>query len=136
MGPSPALHYGLGILLEKAGRKDEALQQLEAARAGAAPEVLKEIDTHRGYVFASQRRFNEARDAFKHALEAEASGAAAPELNAAMARVCIELHDYQAALPYLERAHTPQNALEILRLTALAQVQRVTWMRAPLCTRN
>jgi len=121
MEPSAARQLSLGNLLEKAGHQEQALQAFDAATTdGAGSEVSSQAWARAGYIYAAQRRPDQARAAFGKALGLHSAD---PELNAAMARVCIELKDFAGALPWLERAQASQSSPELMKLTALAQAQ-------------
>lgn len=71
-----ALTEKLAIVLYQAGRKDEALRELEAAREQARRELLpesKNVFLRLGMLYSEQRRKSEARDALNEFLRQTAS---------------------------------------------------------------
>ncbi len=93
----------LGIRLAKAGRHDEAIVELQKARAEPRrkAEVLKWI----GRCFHSKKNLRMARRHYEQALEAvaEADEQAIKEVHYLLGRVCEDLGDRSAAIEHYEK---------------------------------
>jgi len=100
----PRVPHALGILLQDAGRLDEAAEAYRQAvrlreAAGAPPDVAGLV--HLGEIARLQGRTAEAESALAKALAADPSCAAAQAL---LAQMALDRRDFAAAVPRLEAA--------------------------------
>ena len=113
-----ANYLKLATLYEKTGAPDEALAALNAAlRLEPSSELLLDVYQREGYLYAVQKNHEKARAAFLLAVELSKNR---PDLNVALAEICIEIRDYDCALPQLLRANELGTSERALRMLALA----------------
>lgn len=116
--PAPETYVRSAVLYTRLAKTEDALHSLEVAlAANPSAGLLNDIYRQQGYLYSQAKQFDKAEMAFGRALEANPHD---PELLKAISETCIERHEYQAALKYLEELPDSQKTTETRKMLALA----------------